>query len=577
MPSVTCPHCQSSQEVKSVSGGSQEHFSCSACGKPFTLSVSSPGPTQRIHAASETIPSQASTEKLPTRMGPYEIQGIIGAGGMGLVYRGWDERLNRSVAVKTLKPELAKEPAFCERFVREARAVASLSHPNVTQIYYIGEEEGRPFFAMEFLDGKPLDALLREEGKLAPSRAAELIRQAALGLKAAAARGVIHRDIKPSNLVLTKDGVLKVTDFGLAKMVVADSGLTLTGEVLGSPNYLAPEQASGAAADLRSDIYSLGATLYELLTGRPPFDGPTPVSIILKHVREPLRSPRQFSPELPVPLVTLTQRMLAKRPEDRPKDYDALLREMDRLLSPIGGSSEGRPVMLGGPPSEARNPGAGASVPARDLPAQPGGSSSGLWIIGSILALGLIAVWGFLKQSRASAEAFPPAQTVQAGVSSAPSQSGDAASAANPAQTPSSPDSAPVDPYATRILSTSAEVTPPQLGGAGSRHHTFDLPPRLERLKEVGRANLQFVENTHEITLDGRLKVKGTVYNAGLAAASEIKVHVALTDPDGNVIVSGDATLSPPFLSGQQSGTFEVLFPDPHRSISIKAELTWNS
>jgi serine/threonine-protein kinase len=568
MPSITCPHCQASQEAKTVSADSQERFTCASCGRTFTLRPPSPDHTQRIVKAPETIPTLAAAEKLPARMGPYEIRGIIGTGGMGVVYQGWDERLSRSVAVKTLKPELAKEPAFCERFVREARAVASLSHPNVTQIYYIGEEEGRPFFAMEFLEGKPLDALLREEGKLPPSRAAELIRQAAQGLKAAAARGVIHRDIKPSNLVLTKEGVLKVTDFGLAKMVVADSGLTLTGEVLGSPNYLAPEQASGAAADLRSDIYSLGATLYELLTGRPPFDGPTPVSIILKHVREPLRSPRHYSPELPVPLVTLTQRMLAKRPEDRPKDYDSLLREMDRLLAPVSASPEGRTALPAGSRVESRNAGAGGVATSRSLPAPPVGSSSGLWIIGSILALGVIAGWGFLKQSRVAAEAFPPGSTLQAGITQV---------ASPPPQPSSSPDSASGDPYQTRILSTNAEVAPPQLGTASPRRGSFDLPAQMERLKEKAQANLQFVENTHELTLDGRLKVRGSVYNAGLAPASEIKVHVTLTDAEGNVIASGDATLSPPFLSGHQSGSFEVFFPDPHRSINIKADLTWNS
>ena len=576
MPSVTCPHCQFSQDVKSAPAGPQERFTCASCGRTSAIHFPSPGPTQRIGAAPDTVPP-ATAEKLPAQMGPYMIRGIIGTGGMGVVYQGWDERLSRNVAVKTLKPELAKEPAFCERFLREARAVASLSHPNVTQIYYIGEEEGRPFFAMEFLEGKPLDALLREEGKLPPSRAAELIRQAAQGLKAAASRGVIHRDIKPSNLVLTKEGILKVTDFGLAKMVVADSGLTLTGEVLGSPNYLAPEQASGSAADLRSDIYSLGATLYELLTGRPPFDGPTPVSIILKHVREPLRSPRQFSPELPVPLVTLTQRMLAKRPEDRPKDYDALLREMDRLLAPVSASLEGRTAPPAGAWGESRNAGAAAVAPSRSLPAQPVGSSSGLWIIGSILALGVIATWGFLKQSHGTSEASSPGPTIQAGITPPSSQPGGGGGVQNPAQPPPSSNSASGDPYQTRILSTSAEVAPPQLGDAGGRHRTFDLPPRMERLKEAARANLQFVENTHELTLDGRLKVRGTVYNAGLAPASEIKVRVTLTDPDGNVIASGDANLSPPFLSGQQSGTFEVLFPDPHRSINIKADLSWNS
>src|SRR5215471_1908025 len=261
MATVNCPYCRSNQEVDLTNAAR----SCACCGKPLPSLTPAAGLTQRLGEApsSKTVVMAPTAPQVPASLGPYEIKGVIGAGGMGVVYQGWDAQLNRSVAVKTLKPELAKEPAFCERFLREARAVASLSHPNVTQIYFIGEEDGCPFFAMEFLEGKPLDALLREAGKLASGRAIDLIRQAAVGLMAAAAWGVVCRDIKPSNLVLTREGVLKVTDFGLAKMVVADSGLTLTGEVLGSPNYLAPEQASGAPADLRSDIYSLGATLYE--------------------------------------------------------------------------------------------------------------------------------------------------------------------------------------------------------------------------------------------------------------------------------------------------------------------------
>ncbi|HEV8375081.1 MAG TPA: serine/threonine-protein kinase [Candidatus Polarisedimenticolia bacterium] len=507
-------------------------------------------------------------EKLPATLGPYEIRGVIGAGGMGIVYQGWDARLNRSVAVKTLKGELAKEPAFCERFLREARAVASLSHPNVTQIYYIGEDQGRPFFAMEFLEGKSLDALLREEARIPPARAADLIRQAAAGLKAAAARGVIHRDIKPSNLVLTREGAVKVTDFGLAKMVVADSGLTLTGEVLGSPNYLAPEQASGAPADLRSDIYSLGATLYELLTGRPPYDGPTPVSIILKHIREPLRSPRQFRSDLPLPLVTLTQRMLAKRPEDRPRDYDALLRELDRLLAPIG--------------TTARTSGPGAPPPAQAAPRSVA-PSSGLgapWILIPIVALALIALWGFLRQSRAGAASSAPSLEVHASSGIGASLdgtkesggSGEGAGEAGP-----HPRSPTFEGETTRVLSTTAEVAPSQSGAGGGRARAFEVQPRLDRLRVATRANLQFVENTHEITLDGRLRVKGSVYNSGLSPAGDIKVRIVLTDAAGGIVASTEASLSPPFLSAQQAGTFEVYFPDPHRSISIKAELSWNS
>jgi serine/threonine-protein kinase len=506
--------------------------------------------TQRIDSGKgPALPASPAPPALPSSLGPYEIRGIIGAGGMGIVYQGWDVRLNRAVAVKTLKPDLAKEPGFCERFLREARAVASLSHPNVTQIYDIGEVDGRPFFAMEYLEGRPLDALLKEEGRLAPARAAELIRQAALGLKAAAARGVIHRDIKPSNLVLTREGVIKVTDFGLAKMVVADSGLTLTGEVLGSPNYLAPEQASGAPADLRSDIYSLGATLYELLTGRPPFEGPTPVSIILKHVREPLRSPRQFSPDLPVPLVTLTQRMLAKRPEDRPKDYDTLLRELDRQLAPIG------------QPAAPARPGR----PATGAPAAEPASWSGAWILAPIVGLGIIALWGFLHQSQGEARREADPRPLEASIMRTdPPPRGETPAAGG------GEDAAP----GTKILSTSAEVSRPE----GSTHpRAVEMAPRLDRLREIARANLQFVENTHEITLDGRLKVKGSVYNAGLGPAADIKVKITLTDASGQIVATTETALSPPFLSSQQAGSYEAVFPDPRRSINIKAELTWNS
>ena len=547
MPNIRCPHCNTAHQPPG--GHSAGAWICPSCSGEIPLRAGPADVTQRIDSGKGPALPPAALPKVPATLGPYEIRGVIGAGGMGIVYQGWDVRLNRAVAVKTLKPDLAKEPGFCERFLREARAVAALSHPNVTQIYDIGEVEGRPFFAMEYLEGRPLDALLKEEGRLPPAQAAELIRQAALGLKAAAARGVIHRDIKPSNLVLTREGVVKVTDFGLAKMVVADSGLTLTGEVLGSPNYLAPEQASGAPADLRSDIYSLGATLYELITGRPPFDGPTPVSIILKHVREPLRSPRQFSPDLPVPLVTLTQRMLAKRPEDRPKDYETLIRELDRLLSPIGQTAA---LQRAGKP--------GPVIP----PAAPA-SWSGAWILTPIVALGLIAVWGFLRQSHGESRRDSNLRPLEASMIQSVEPPKNAA-----ADTASGEGSA----TGTKILSTSAEVARPE---ASAHPRAVEMAPRLERLREIARSNLQFVENTHEITLDGRLKVKGSVYNAGLAPAADIKVRISLTDASGAVIATSETPLSPPFLSSQQAGSYEAVFPDPHRSINIKAELTWSS
>ncbi|HXH28579.1 MAG TPA: serine/threonine-protein kinase, partial [Candidatus Polarisedimenticolia bacterium] len=255
---------------------------------------------------------------LPERFGGFRVEALIGAGGMGMVYRAVDEALQRPVAIKTLLPALAADPGFVARFTREAQSAAALNHPNITQIYAIGQEGTIPYFAMEMIHGVSLDTLVREKGALDPLKALEYVLQAAAGLRHAAQRGLIHRDVKPSNLMLTEEGVVKVTDFGLAKAAArTDHQLTATGEVLGSPGYISPEQAQGDPIDARSDIYSLGATFYHLVTGRLPFEAPTPVAIIVKHLNEPLRSPRALNPSIPYPVAAAIQRMMAKRPGER--------------------------------------------------------------------------------------------------------------------------------------------------------------------------------------------------------------------------------------------------------------------
>jgi len=546
MTRVACPHCHAQQEIVAPSHGDAGRHPCASCGRAFVVRISSPagGATQKLAdpAGIPPSPTQGTVSGAPRRMGPYEIQGTVGAGGMGIVYRGWDARLNRHVAVKTLRPEVARDPEYSERFLREARAAAALSHPNVTQIYFIGEEDGQPFFAMEFLEGKSLEALVREEGKLAPARAIDFIRQAATGLKAAAARGIIHRDIKPSNLVLASDGTLKVTDFGLAKLVVADAGLTMAGVVLGSPNYLAPEQASGGTVDVRSDIYSLGATLYEMVTGQPPYEGPTPVSIILKHAREPLRSPRQLNPDLPFPLAMLIQRMLAKRPEDRPRDYTALLRDLDRVIAAKSGGAA--TLRLGA------QEGASTLSP---VSASAASVSSGSWILIPILILALLGGWGLVRRAHARTDATPPeTRSETAPASAAPGSE-------------------------TRVLASTSEVTPPDLGARSSGRRGIPLPPRLDRLREVARANLQFVENSHEITSEGRLRVMGSVANTGMGNASSIQIRIVLTDAAGRTLGATEVPLAPPLLGPHQSGRFEAFFPDPHEAVNIRTELNWNS
>ncbi|NIP82509.1 MAG: protein kinase, partial [Gemmatimonadetes bacterium] len=250
---------------------------------------------------------------------------------MGVVYLGWDPRLGRPVAVKTLRPERVQDINARDRFLEEARAVAAISHPNVTQIHDIGEQDGSIWFAMEYLEGIALDRMLAEQGPLTAERAVDLVRQAACGLEAAAERGIIHRDIKPGNLVLSADGKLKVTDFGLAKRTAGDTAVTSSTVFIGTPDYIAPERAAGEPVDLRSDIYSLGATLYELVTGQPPFSGPNPVAVISKHLRDPVPPPREIRSGLSYPLNLLILRMLSKDPAARPQDYAELVRQLDRL------------------------------------------------------------------------------------------------------------------------------------------------------------------------------------------------------------------------------------------------------
>ena len=255
--------------------------------------------------------------------GRYALKERIATGGMGEVWRAEDTVLGRPVAVKLLKREYADDPRFRERFESEARHAASLHHANIATVFDFGDEtgeDGRPFLVMELVDGRPLSDLLRPGQPMDPDRVRDLVRQAAEALAQAHAAGIVHRDVKPANLLVTPAGTVKVTDFGIAR--AADSGaLTGTGEVLGTPHYLAPEQAEGKVATPASDVYALGVVLFECLTGHRPFVADTPVATALAHVRTPV-------PDLPahVPddLAAVTRRALSKDPDERYLDAAAL-------------------------------------------------------------------------------------------------------------------------------------------------------------------------------------------------------------------------------------------------------------
>jgi serine/threonine-protein kinase len=255
--------------------------------------------------------------------GRYELEQRIGDGGMAVVYQGRDLVLGRLVAVKALREQYVADAAFISRFRREAQSAAALSHPNIVNIYDVGEDAGLHYIVMEYVPGRNLKDLIRAAGTLGARQAVDLGRQLCAALAYAHQRGLVHRDIKPQNILVTPEGLVKVADFGIAKGL-HDINLTATGIAMGTVHYASPEQVEGKEATAASDIYAAGVVLYEMLAGRLPFEGETPVSIALKHINEtPLRL-RAYNPQVPAGLETVVLTALSKRPEDRFPSADAL-------------------------------------------------------------------------------------------------------------------------------------------------------------------------------------------------------------------------------------------------------------
>ncbi|AXA37526.1 MAG: serine/threonine protein kinase [Candidatus Hydrogenedentota bacterium] len=261
---------------------------------------------------------------VPNQLGVYQLRRMLGRGGMGEVWLAFDTKLERDVAIKVMRRELIAREDAVKRFYREARAVARLNHPNIVQVYAIGEEHNMIYMVMELVDGETVAQRLKRLGPLPLDECVQLLLQAVEGLGYACARGIIHRDIKPSNMMLTSDYRLKITDFGLAKIVEHDSQMTVAGTAIGSPNYMSPEQARGEEADHRSDIYALGISFYQMLTNELPFTGQTPLSVLLKQIQEPLPEPEFLKELAGGKALEVIKKMTAKRPEDRFQTYGGL-------------------------------------------------------------------------------------------------------------------------------------------------------------------------------------------------------------------------------------------------------------
>lgn len=326
--------------------------------------------------------------------GRYRVLRPLGRGGMAEVVVAHDERLGRDVAVKLIHPGLLTDPTSRQRLFQEARAAAALHHPHTVGVFDVGEDDGQPFVVMELVRGGSLADRLRDRGSLPPDEVVQVGTAVLAGLEAAHGAGIIHRDVKPSNVLIGADGAAKLADFGIAKaLTTTDPALTSTGQVMGSPRYLAPEVAAGRAATAASDLYALGVVLYECLAGAPPFHGETPIAVALAHQRDPVSPLRTVAPATPADLAAVVERALHKDPQERFASAAA----MRDALQGAGGGGTTMPLPTDDPDVAAR-----PSEGAGQVPSGAGGGRwatvaatlAGLAVLAAVVAAGIGTPFG---------------------------------------------------------------------------------------------------------------------------------------------------------------------------------------
>lgn len=325
--------------VEGVPGRVPESINCYQCGAVIDLT----GQTAFSHVDCGQC---GAISVVPLQFGNFLLLNSLGVGGMGTVYKAIDLSLNRYLALKILRRKLASKPEFIESFSREARAAAAVNHPNIAQVYSFGEHQGQYYLAMELLERGSLDDRMTTLGKIPEKDVLEIGMQVASGLRAAEQRGLLHRDIKPGNILFNDDGMPKIVDFGLAR--ASNQAQASSEPIWGTPYYIAPEKLRGQPEDARSDIYSLGATLYHALAGRPPFDAATASEVVTKHATQPAFSLKTYAPDIQPSTAHVIGRMLSKNPAERYQTYEALIHELNEAIATYKNARAQRTVVAAG-------------------------------------------------------------------------------------------------------------------------------------------------------------------------------------------------------------------------------------
>ncbi|MEX2202723.1 MAG: Stk1 family PASTA domain-containing Ser/Thr kinase [Actinomycetota bacterium] len=347
-----------------------------------------------------------------TLIGRYRVEQELGRGGMAKVYRGQDTVLGRTVAIKILAPQFADDQDFVHRFRREAQAAARISNQNLVSVFDTGSDDGVHFIVMEYVDGRTLADLIAGGGRILPERAIEIAIDVCHALEAAHAQDVIHRDIKPGNIMLDENGRVKVTDFGIARVISTSETIAQTAAVLGTASYLSPEQAQGQPVDGRSDLYSLGCVLFEMVTGRPPFLGDSPVAVASKHVLEQATPPSRLNPDVSPDLDAVILRALAKNPANRYQTAEEFREDLERVRR--GQPVNATPLLPAGTTQVIDRPASRTAVlpPTERYDPEPERSNWWVPVLVTLLILGLLALVLFLLARNLLNEEEPVAQLV---------------------------------------------------------------------------------------------------------------------------------------------------------------------